>query len=255
MKAEGDGAPYPGWMASLGCVYASSNVRLDEGGGRRGALPGLDGFARRRYARLAARAGLRPTLAALPRAYADMEAEGDGAPYPGWMASLGVAALASLRARAFGPRLPSPRVPSLAARARGARVSSPPMDRGPTGSLAARARSIRDALRGARILLASQPNARIHVVATLAVTAAGLALDLPRLEWCALILAIATVWAAEALNTALEFLSDAAVPALHPLVRKAKDVAAGGVLLAALGAALIGALLLIPRLLALCGVL
>ena len=57
-----------------------------------------------------------------------------------------------------------------------------------------------------------------------------------------------TVWSAEALNTALEFLADAAKPEYHPLVKKAKDVAAGAVLIAALGAAVIGALVFIPAL-------
>ena len=54
-EAVGDGAPYPGCLTPLGCVYASSNVRLPGGGGRRGALPGLPDSAR---LRLAARPGL-----------------------------------------------------------------------------------------------------------------------------------------------------------------------------------------------------
>ena len=51
---------------------------------------------------------------------------------------------------------------------------------------------------------------------------------------------------AEALNTAFEFLADAASPEFHPVVEKAKDVAAGAVLLAAVGAAVIGFLILGP---------
>lgn len=51
---------------------------------------------------------------------------------------------------------------------------------------------------------------------------------------------IAGVWVAEALNTAIEFLADAAVPQRHPLVGKAKDVAAGGVLIAAVNAVVVG---------------
>ena len=42
------------------------------------------------------------------------------------------------------------------------------------------------------------------------------------------------VWTAEALNTAFEFLADAASPNFHPVVRDAKDVAAGAVLITAL---------------------
>ena len=63
-------------------------------------------------------------------------------------------------------------------------------------------------------------------------------------------LAIALVLAAECLNTALESLADAVAPDPHPLVARAKDAAAGGVLLAAIGAAVIGLLVLGPPLLA-----
>jgi diacylglycerol kinase (ATP) len=69
------------------------------------------------------------------------------------------------------------------------------------------------------------------------------------MAWCALVLAIMAVWTAEALNTALEFLADAATPQMHPLVKKAKDVAAGAVLLSAIGAAIVGVLVFWPHLL------
>jgi len=59
-------------------------------------------------------------------------------------------------------------------------------------------------------------------------------------EWCWLVLAISTVWTAEALNTAFEFLADAASPNFHPIVRDAKDVAAGAVLITAIAATVIG---------------
>jgi diacylglycerol kinase (ATP) len=69
-------------------------------------------------------------------------------------------------------------------------------------------------------------------------------------EWCWIVLAIMSVWTAEALNTAFEFLADVASPEFHPLVQQAKDVAAGAVLLSAIGAAVIGLLVLGPPLLA-----
>lgn len=115
-------------------------------------------------------------------------------------------------------------------------------------SLRARARSFVDAGAGVLYVLASQHNARIHVAVTLAVLAAGAGFGVSRLEWCALLAAIALVWAAEALNTALETLADAVAPERHPLVGRAKDAAAGAVLLAALGAAAIGLLVLGPHL-------
>ena len=65
-------------------------------------------------------------------------------------------------------------------------------------------------------------------------------------QW--IVLAISIVWTAEALNTAFEFLADAASPEFHPLVRDAKDVAAGAVLITALAAAVIGAIVCWPYL-------
>jgi diacylglycerol kinase (ATP) len=119
--------------------------------------------------------------------------------------------------------------------------------------LADRVRSFRDAFAGVRVLLKSQHNVWIHAVASVAVvTAAGL-LGISRLEWCVVLLAMALVWVAEGLNTALELLADAVSPEHHPLVGQAKDVAAAAVLLAALGAATVGVLVLGPRLLVFLG--
>jgi diacylglycerol kinase (ATP) len=118
-------------------------------------------------------------------------------------------------------------------------------------SLRARAQSFADAGAGLAYVLASQHNARIHALASVAVVAAGLALGVSRLEWCALLAAIAMVWAAEALNTALETLADAVAPGRDPGVGRAKDAAAGAVLAAAIGAAGIGLLVLGPHLWAL----
>ena len=111
-------------------------------------------------------------------------------------------------------------------------------------SVAARLRSFAYAGRGIRTMLASQHNARIHALATFLVVTLGLLLRIPRVEWLALILAVVSVWTAEAINTAFEFLCDVASPEFHPLVEKAKDVAAGAVLICAIGAAATGCLVL-----------
>jgi diacylglycerol kinase (ATP) len=65
-------------------------------------------------------------------------------------------------------------------------------------------------------------------------------------DWCWIILAISIVSTAEALNTAFEFLADAATPKFHPLVREAKDVATAAVLLTAVAAAIIGIIIFCP---------
>jgi diacylglycerol kinase (ATP) len=113
---------------------------------------------------------------------------------------------------------------------------------------AGRVQSFRYALKGLRYMLISQKNAWIHAVFSAAVFGMALFLQLGRMEWAWIILAVVAVWTAEALNTAFEALADVASPEFHPLVERAKDVAAGAVLIAALGAALIGVLILGPPL-------
>jgi diacylglycerol kinase (ATP) len=114
--------------------------------------------------------------------------------------------------------------------------------------LGARLESFKFAGRGLRALWQTQPNARLHALATLLVVILGAALELSRLEWCAVLFASAAVWISEALNTALEFLADAVAPDHHPLIGKAKDVAAGAVLIASIGALLVAALVFLPHL-------
>lgn len=115
-----------------------------------------------------------------------------------------------------------------------------------------RVASFGHALRGLGVLLC-QPNARIHAAAALGVTALGLALQVSALEWCALALAMALVLGAEALNTAIELVVDMVQPEWHALARDAKDVAAAGVLLCSVGAAVVGLWVLGPKLWALVG--
>jgi len=117
-------------------------------------------------------------------------------------------------------------------------------------SLRARAQSFVDAGRGVATLLANEPNARIHLLASVAAIGLGLWLGLTALEWCWIALAIALVWVAEALNSALEALADAVHPERDPRIGRAKDLAAGAVLVAAIAAAVIGVLLFGPRLFA-----
>jgi diacylglycerol kinase (ATP) len=127
------------------------------------------------------------------------------------------------------------------------------MDDEATFSVTARVRSFRYALRGLRAMLASQHNAWIHLAATLSALALGLLLEISVLQWCVIVVAMVAVWTCEALNTALEFLCDVASPEFHPLVERAKDVAAGAVLISAIGAVIIGLLVFGPGLVDLLG--
>jgi diacylglycerol kinase (ATP) len=111
-----------------------------------------------------------------------------------------------------------------------------------------RIRSFRHAIAGFLRMIRCQHNAWIHALATLIVLAAALFFHISAADWCWIIVAISIVWTAEALNTAFEFLADAASPEFHPLVRDAKDVAAGAVLLTAIAASIIGVIIFWPYL-------
>lgn len=111
-----------------------------------------------------------------------------------------------------------------------------------------RARSFVFAGRGVRALVVHEHNARIHLAVTVAVVALGAVLRLPAHDWALLGLAIALVWISEAFNTAVEALADALHPERHPLIARAKDIAAGGVLLGAIAAAAVGFMILGPPL-------
>lgn len=116
-----------------------------------------------------------------------------------------------------------------------------------------RLNSFRFAFRGLSDLFRTQANARIHLALALAAVGGGVWLPVSRLEWIAIALCIALVLAAEAANTALEYLTDLVSPQQHPLAGKAKDAAAAAVLLAAAGAAVAGGLIFLPKLYALLG--
>jgi len=118
----------------------------------------------------------------------------------------------------------------------------------PAFSIKARIQSFKYAINGLVLMLKSQHNAWLHAVATLGVAILGFICGLSCGEWCWLVLAIMAVWTAEAMNTALEFLADVASSEFHPLIEKAKDVAAGAVLLSALGSVIIALLVLGPHL-------
>lgn len=114
-----------------------------------------------------------------------------------------------------------------------------------------RVQSFRYAFRGIGEMLRTEINARIHATAAIIVILVGFALAIDRVEWLAIILSITGVCCAEAFNTAIESLCDVASPDYHPKVERAKDIAAGAVLIAAGGAAIVGLLVFGRRLLAL----
>ena len=114
--------------------------------------------------------------------------------------------------------------------------------------LRSRASSLRNAFAGWGYALRTQPNTWIHMAFSLAVMIVCAWLRLPPRDFAIIILTISLVWAAELTNTAIEAAIDLASPNQHPLAKAGKDAAAGAVLVAAIGATLIGLLVLGPPL-------
>ncbi len=105
------------------------------------------------------------------------------------------------------------------------------------------------AARGLAWGVRSQRNFKVHLPIAIAVMIAAAALRASLVEWCLLLLAIATVLAAELFNTAIEHLARAITREQHEELCNALDTASGAVLLASLGAAAVGAVIFL-RLLA-----
>lgn len=112
-----------------------------------------------------------------------------------------------------------------------------------------RIRSFGYAWEGVVYLVKSQHNAWIHLLVTVLAIIVGFWLGISRSDWALLVLAMMGVWMGEAVNTAVEAIVDMVQPDFHPLAKIAKDVAAGGVLLSAVAAAIVGFLVLGPPLL------
>lgn len=98
-------------------------------------------------------------------------------------------------------------------------------------------------------MIRTEYNARAHLLAAALVVTAGLVLGIDRFEWMILTLTIGAVLSLEAVNTAIEALCDVVSPEHHPEIGRAKDLAAGAVLIAALAALVIAGLIFGSRLL------
>jgi diacylglycerol kinase (ATP) len=103
--------------------------------------------------------------------------------------------------------------------------------------------SFRHAGRGLGWAISSQANLRVHLLAALVVVTAAILVRFSLIEFVAMLLCFAIVIAAELFNTTLEVLIDYAWPERHPMIGRAKDVAAAAVLAAAIFTAAVGILL------------
>jgi len=111
--------------------------------------------------------------------------------------------------------------------------------------------SFRYAFAGLAYCFRTQRNFRIHVAIALLVTLAGIILTLSWVEWAVVAILVVVVLSAEMVNTMVEALVDLVTQQYQPLAKVAKDVAAGVVLLSAIGSVVVGALIFLPKILAL----
>jgi diacylglycerol kinase len=99
-----------------------------------------------------------------------------------------------------------------------------------------------DAFRGLSRAVRSQSSFGVHLLMATAVVATGAVVQVSPVEWCLLVVAIGLVLIAEIFNTAIESLARGPGSRRHPRLRDALDMASGGVLVAAITAAVVGAI-------------
>ena len=113
-------------------------------------------------------------------------------------------------------------------------------------------RSFGYAWKGIRDCVGKEQNLNFHLVVSVLVVVAGLALDIRPLEWVAVLLCMGLVIGAELFNTAIERLVDLVSPQWHPLAGRVKDIAAGAVLVCAVVSVAVGLIVFVPYLTRLC---
>jgi diacylglycerol kinase (ATP) len=104
--------------------------------------------------------------------------------------------------------------------------------------------SVNCAIEGILYTARTQKHMRYHFAAALLILTAALFLRVSPVEFMLIALAVSFVLFAELLNTAIEVVVDMISPEFHPMAKIAKDVAAGAVLMAAFGTAILGYLVL-----------
>lgn len=103
------------------------------------------------------------------------------------------------------------------------------------------------AFHGIGYCFSRERNCMLHVLAALAVTAAGFYFAISATEWLVVLLNIALVISLEMLNTAIEHICNYVQPQYHPAIKKIKNVAAGAVLIAAMVALISACIIFVPK--------
>lgn len=110
-----------------------------------------------------------------------------------------------------------------------------------------RLKSFKYAFNGLKVFIECTPNAWIHLLAALMVILLSFLLKLNTYEWIFIVFAIMCVFVAEAFNTAIEKITDYIIPEKNDFAKIIKDISAGAVLLCAIGAAIIGTIIFLPK--------
>lgn len=100
---------------------------------------------------------------------------------------------------------------------------------------------------GILVAFKTERNINIHIIIMFIVIVMGILLKITRAEWIACIILFAMVISGELFNTAIENIVDIIVPHKNEKAKIIKDISAGGVLVLAIGAAIIGLIIFIPK--------
>jgi len=103
------------------------------------------------------------------------------------------------------------------------------------------------ALKGIYQMILTEQNAKVHTLVACCVVAAGFYFRISSFEWIAVIIMVAAVLAAEIFNTSIETLSNKVSPEYSESIKRVKDFAAGGVLIIAIAAVIVGFIIFIPK--------
>jgi len=114
-------------------------------------------------------------------------------------------------------------------------------------SIKKRMESFRFAFKGVIWLFSFEHNSRIHLAALVIAIGFGFLFEISKEEWALVLIVSGFVFSAEAFNSSLEFLADEVSLEKREKIRKSKDLAATGVLIAAIVAALIGLMIFVPK--------
>lgn len=109
--------------------------------------------------------------------------------------------------------------------------------------------SFKYAIEGICTSFKTERNMKIHIFIMILVIIAGIILKIDKLEWIICITLFAIVIAGELFNTSIETIVDMVMPEKNEKAKIAKDVSAGAVLVVAIGAAIIGLVIFVPRIL------